>query len=71
MARLGPERYGRIKLLSGGRAGLYAYEILNFVNGKRSAGEIRDEVAAEYGPIDIELVADYLSALAEAKIISY
>jgi hypothetical protein len=71
VARLTPERYGRIKLLSGERAGLYAYEILNFINGKRSVGEIRDEVAAEYAPLDIELVADYLSALAEAKIISY
>jgi hypothetical protein len=70
LARLGPERYSRIKLLSGGQSGLYAYEILNFVNGRRTVGQIRDAVSAEYRPIPVELVADYLEALAEAKIIS-
>jgi aminopeptidase YwaD len=66
LARLGPTRYSQIKL-----GGLYAYEVLNYVNGKRTVGEIRDAVAAEYGPVAIELVSDYLNALAEAKIISY
>jgi len=70
LARLGRERYSRIKLLSGGQSGLYAYEILNFVNGRRTVGQIRDAVSAEYRPIPVELVADYLEALAEAKIIS-
>jgi hypothetical protein len=65
LARLGAERYGKIKL-----GGLYAYEVLNFVNGKRTIGEIRDEVSAEYGPVSIEQVADYLSALADAKIVT-
>jgi aminopeptidase YwaD len=64
LARLGPERYGKIKL-----SGLYAYEVLNFVNGKRTIGEIRDAVSAEYGPVDIELVSEYLKALDEAKIV--
>jgi hypothetical protein len=80
LARLGKERYGRIKLLNGDAnryvnlldtSGLYAYEILNFVNGKRTVGEIRDAVAAEYGPIGVDVVADYLAALAEAKIIEW
>ncbi len=79
LARLGRERYSKIKLLNGGsghyvsvldQRGLYAYEILNFVNGKRSVGEIRDAVSAEYRPIPLELVEDYLESLAEAKIIS-
>jgi hypothetical protein len=79
LARLGRERYGRIKLLNGDsghyvsvldQRGLYAYEILNFVNGKRTVGQIRDAVSAEYRPIPVELVADYLAALAEAKIVS-
>ncbi|MGC2661628.1 MAG: DUF4910 domain-containing protein [Bryobacteraceae bacterium] len=64
LARLGPERYAKIKL-----GAPYDYEVLNFVNGKRTTGEIRDAVSAEYGPISIELVADYLGALADAKII--
>ena len=29
----------------------YAYEVLNFADGKRNAQEIRDAVSAEYGPV--------------------
>ncbi len=49
---------------------LYAYEIVNFVDGRRSIGEIRDAVAAEYGPIPLDVVADYLKACEEAKIVT-
>ena len=71
VARLGKERCSNIKLTKSDipHAGLYTYEILNFVDGKRTVGEIRDAVSAEYGPIDIDLVDDYLNALAEAKIV--
>jgi aminopeptidase YwaD len=77
--RLGSERVGKIKLLGGGsnrllraqdQGELYAYEIVNFVDGKRSVGEIRDAVAAEIGPIPLDVVADYLKACEEAKIIA-
>jgi aminopeptidase YwaD len=77
--RLGPERMKRIKLLdresnrlfqAQDRGTLYAYEIVNFVDGKRSVGEIRDAVAAEYGPIPLDVVADYLKACEEAKIMA-
>ena len=77
--RLGIERMKKIKLLDSGsnrlfnvqdRGSLYAYEIVNFVDGKRSVGEIRDAVAAEYGPIPLDVVADYLKACEEAKIVS-
>lgn len=80
LERLGPERYGKIKLLNSeatplfnvqDQSELYAYEIVNFVNGKRTAGEIRDAVAAEYGPLPLELVNDYLNACVEAKIMSW
>jgi len=76
--RLGAERTGKIKLLNResdrlfrvqDRGALYAYEIVNFVDGKRSVGEIRDAVAAEYGPIPLDVVADYLWACQEAKIV--
>jgi aminopeptidase YwaD len=79
MDRLGNERVSRIKLLNGqsnrlirvqDRGALYAYEIVNFVDGKRSAGAIRDVVAAEFGPIPIEVVVDYLKACEEAKIVT-
>ncbi|HSZ64261.1 MAG TPA: M28 family peptidase [Terriglobales bacterium] len=78
--RLGSERVAKIKLLQGGsnrllrvqdRGSLYAYEIVNFVDGKRSVGEIRDAVAAEFGPIPLDVVADYLKACEEAKIVAF
>lgn len=78
--RLGPERVGKIKLFHSesnrlfrvqDRGTLYAYEIVNFVDGKRSQGEIRDAVAAEYGPITLDVVADYLKACEEAKIVAF
>ena len=78
--RLGAERVHDIKLLQAGssrllnvqdRGQIYAYEILNFVDGSRSVMEIRDAVAAELGPVAVELVADYLKACEEAKIIAY
>jgi aminopeptidase YwaD len=47
----------------------YAYEALNFANGKRNAQEIRDAVSAEYGPIPIEMVLEYLQALEKIGIV--
>jgi len=41
----------------------YAYEVLNFADGKRNAQEIRDAVSAEYGPVPLEIVVEYLKAL--------
>jgi hypothetical protein len=78
--RLGEERLRKIQLLSGGssrfvnvqdQSALYAYEIVNFVDGKRSVADIRDAVSAEFGPIPLEVVSDYLNACEEAKIIAY
>ncbi|MGB6630171.1 MAG: M28 family peptidase [Terriglobales bacterium] len=80
LARLGNERYGKIKLINADatqllnvrdQSELYAYEIVNFVNGKRSVGEIRDAVSAEYGPLPVNLVADYLDTCAEARVIQW
>jgi hypothetical protein len=52
------------------RVALYAYEIVNFVDGKRAVREIRDAVAAEYGPIPLDVVANYLRACEGAKIVA-
>ena len=80
VARMGRERVAKIKLLTSAvtpmlqandQSELYAYEIVNFVDGKRSVGEIRDAVSAEFGPIAVDVVADYLDACAEAKIIAW
>ena len=78
--RLGPDRVRKIKLLDADSSRLlnaqdsgaiYAYEIVNFVDGKRSVGQIRDAVAGEFGPIPLEVVSDYLQACEEAKIIAF
>ncbi len=79
-ARLASERVAKIKLLNSEAtpllneqdlSQLYAYEIVNFVDGKRTVGDIRDAVSAEYGPLPVELVNDYLEACKEAGIIQW
>ena len=79
-ARLAPERVAKIKLLNSEAtpllneqdlSELYAYEIVNFVDGKRTVGEIRDAVSAEYGPLPVDLVNDYLEACREAGVIQW
>ena len=47
----------------------YAYEILNFVDGRRSEQAIRDAVSAEYGPLPLPLVAEYLRALERIGVV--
>jgi aminopeptidase YwaD len=47
----------------------YAYEVLNFVDGKRNAQEIRDAVSAEYGPVPLEMVVEYLKALEKIGLV--
>ena len=47
----------------------YAYEVLNFANGERDTEQIRDAASAEYGPVPIELVAEYLAALEKIGVL--
>jgi hypothetical protein len=47
----------------------YAYEVLNFANGKRNAQEIRDAVSAEYGPVPVEMVLEYLQGLEKIGVV--
>lgn len=47
----------------------YAYEVLNFANGKKNAQEIRDAVSTEYGPVPLGLVVEYLKALEKIGIV--
>lgn len=48
----------------------YAYETLNFADGKRNAQQIRDAVSAEYGPVPLELVVEYLKALEKIGVVA-
>jgi len=47
----------------------YAYEVLNFADGKRNAQEIQDAVSAEYGPVPFEMVVEYLTALEKIGVV--
>jgi aminopeptidase YwaD len=47
------------------------YEIVNFVDGRRSVSEIRDAVSAEFEPVALKEVAEYLDLLARAGAITY
>jgi aminopeptidase YwaD len=47
----------------------YAYEALNFVNGKRNTQQVRDAVTTEYGPVPLELVVEYLKALGRIGVV--
>jgi aminopeptidase YwaD len=54
-------------LMGGGEE--YAYEVLNFADGTRTAGEIRDAVSTEYGPVPVEYVVEYLRALEKIGVV--
>ena len=78
--RLGPEGVAKITLFRTpdkrftnvqDKSALYSYEILNFVDGHRSVSEIRDAVAAEFGPIPTPTVANFLDACQQANILTY
>lgn len=49
--------------------GVYSYEVLNLVDGQRTTQEIRDIVSAEFGPVPLELVVEYLSALESVGVV--
>jgi aminopeptidase YwaD len=52
-------------------SGDVTYEIVNFVDGVRTVREIRDAVSAEFEPIDLAAVAEYLDLLAKAGAITF
>jgi hypothetical protein len=70
----GDEAANGIRLLTyrglRGSGGEYAYEVLNFVDGRRSAQEIRDHAAAIYGPVPITMIIEYLRALEKIGMVS-
>jgi hypothetical protein len=48
----------------------YAYEVLNFADGRRNAQEIRGAVSTEYGPVPVEMVVEYLRALEKIGVVA-
>jgi aminopeptidase YwaD len=64
------------KLLSYGEDGKrgeeepgYAYEALNFADGKHSARQITDALSAEYGAVPLDVVVEYLQALKSVGLV--
>jgi aminopeptidase YwaD len=47
------------------------YEIVNFIDGSRTVGEIRDAVSAEFEPIELKAVAEYLDLLAKTGAVRF
>jgi aminopeptidase YwaD len=56
-----PALLSRTGLWGGGAE--YAYEALNLVDGRRTVREIRDALAAIYGPLPLPEVTEYLGDL--------
>lgn len=54
---------------SWGAAEEYAYECLNFVDGKRTAARIWNLLSAEYGEVPFETVDEYLKDLAKIGVL--
>jgi hypothetical protein len=71
--QLGEEEFGKLELPGyegeRGAGGLYSYEALNLVDGKRTVSEIRDWLTAELGPVPVEHVVEYLQAIESAGAI--
>jgi hypothetical protein len=47
------------------------YEIVNFIDGARTVSEIRDAVSAEFEPLELGAVGEYLDLLAKAGAVSF
>jgi len=68
---LGAEKEKALRLLSyqGLWGSEYPYEAQNFVDGVHTTSEIRDALSAEFGPVPLDVVEEYLKALEEIGII--
>ena len=67
------EKYDSLRLPqytgSHGSSGEYLYEALNLVDGKRSVSEIRNWLTAEFGPVPLHYVNEYLDALRSIHVL--
>lgn len=52
-------------------SGEVAFEVLNYVDGKKTVREIRDAVSAEFDPVSLDLVLDYLRKLEKAEVVGF
>ena len=52
-----------------GGGGMFTYEALNLVDGKRTVSDIRDWLVAELGDVPLQYVAEYLQALESIDVL--
>ena len=69
LARAGLTRPRLLAREPEGEVASYGYEALNLVDGRRSVGEIRDELTATLGAVPVEEVAEYLDVLARLGVL--
>jgi hypothetical protein len=71
MARLSPEELtwmeGEGRVI---RRNL-SFELVNFINGKRTITEIRNALSAEFTPVETRIVAHYIENLAQAGLVEW
>ena len=68
--KLGAEQVANLRLRRhAGNGGQYTYEALNFVDGQRTVSDIRDWLVTELGPVPLDVVEEYLGALASIDVI--
>jgi hypothetical protein len=48
----------------------YAYEALNFVDGSRNVQQVGNELSAEFGPVPLDLVLEYMRALEAIGVVA-
>lgn len=65
----GLDRARSLKLLKLENGSIYAYEALNFIDGKRDLQQITGMLSAAYGKVPIDAIAEYLSALESIRVI--
>jgi len=74
VAHIGADKVAGLGLLHHtglrGSGAEYAYEVLNLVDGRRTDLDITHAVSAMYGPVPVELVLEYLTALESAGLLS-
>jgi hypothetical protein len=51
--------------------GAARFELMNFVDGRRTVSRIRDALSAEFGPVELEVVSRYLDDLARAGVVRW
>lgn len=70
LARAGLARPRLLARAPDGEGASFGYEALNLIDGRRSVGEIRDDLAATVGDAPLEEVAEYLDVLARLGVLA-